>query len=58
MNDHKQETEDLGSAKKTFNISVSGGKKNPLLISLYVLIFINTAVYTGVPVRRQFLHTL
>lgn len=27
MNDHKQETEDLGSAKKTFNISVSGGKK-------------------------------
>ncbi|XP_049671185.1 protein transport protein Sec31A isoform X13 [Accipiter gentilis] len=24
VNDHKQETEDLGSAKKTFNISVSG----------------------------------
>uniref|UniRef100_A0A8C0BYM1 Protein transport protein Sec31A n=1 Tax=Buteo japonicus TaxID=224669 RepID=A0A8C0BYM1_9AVES len=24
LNDHKQETEDLGSAKKTFNISVSG----------------------------------
>lgn len=30
MKHHKQEIEDLRSANKTFNISVSGGKKKPL----------------------------
>lgn len=32
--DNKQETEDLGSARKTFNISVSGGN-----IYVYIYIF-------------------
>lgn len=58
MKDHKQETEDLETAKTTFNISVSGGKKTLDIYFSVVLIFINTDVDTGVPVRRQFLHRL